>query len=1426
MANTSFKAENGLSVTGNSQFDYTSKFNANVTIEADQFYIGGNLYVTGTQVFIGGNVAVADIIAGASGLKLGNSTYQWDGYLSNVYVYGTLLNPVGNTVQLGNSTNRWVISGNTLNISTTSTLTGAATLANTIAVTGTATFANTSSHTGAATFANTLGVTGAATFANTLGVTGAATLSNTMSVTGAANALSSFGVNGVTTLASTLSVTGAATLSNNITVAGNAVFSNAISVANVATFSNALSVTGAATFANTTGHTGAATFSNTISVTGTSTLTGNATLSGTLQTISGNANFNGGTLFVDAGSGRVGIGTSTPDSVLTVGGPTKVNSSFTVTGTSSFANSVTFANTTTFNQDVTINANLTVTGTRTYVNTQTLDVGDNIITLNADLPGATAPTENAGIEINRGSSANSRLQWTEGTGWQLSSASVSTFYNIVNEGTSNTNLDSGTLFVDAVNNRVGINNTAPGVALRVTGAADISSTANVQGNANVAGLLGVASGLAVTGTTNTSAQFNVGGGVATTNGATITNTSILLGNSSVNTQISPSQIVIQTTATGNTSSLLSLASTDQVGGSITLQHGNTTSNSTIVLGAQAGNNASIELGGSTSAFIDFKTPYADDFDTRLVSNTSGFTIVAGSSTSANVLNIISANVNIGSGKLFVDNINNRVGIGTASPGSPLSVTGNADITGTANIQSNANVGGTLGVASLLTASALNVTNQTNTATLFVTTSANVGTAFTANSTLTNAIALNVVNQTNTATLYVTTSANVGTAAVINAAGMYTTGVANAFSHTVGAAFTANSTLVNAAAINVVNQTNTATLYVTTSANVGTAFTANATGVYTTGVANAFSHTVGAAFTANSTLVNAAAINVVNQTNTATLFVTTSANVGTAFTANSTLANAIALNVVNQTNTATLFVTTSANVGTAFTANSTLANAIALNVVNQTNTATLFVTTSANVGTAAFINATGVYTTGVANAFSHTVGTAFTANSTLVNAAAINVVNQTNTATLFVTTSANVGTALTISATALTVAPNANFGSGKLFVDAVNGRVGIGVIPSSYKLEVAATTMTTASFSSTDATSTDIYIQNQNIADNWVLSRRSGGDAWSYLSGAHNQVWYTNGIERMRLDAGGNVAISNTTTSLAKFQVYNPTTLGTSAGSQLNYQTLWSPDGNVDYLEFTNTRQIAGATWVGAGSRIQQKVDTTWMGYIQFNGGGSSVDNQGGISLGTGTTTTSATSIAERMRIDIGGNVAIGTTSTSGASLTVAGTVNAAAINIVNQVNTATLYATTSANVGTALTVNATNINAAANLNMGAYTERLTDLTISAAGTTLLNLQSSSIFRVNVSALTTGVANIRFINPPATGIGVSATLIIQYNTTPVGTFAIQGGTSVSNAGSVVKYAYDSAPTLTAANGKSDILSAITYDGGATYIIAPSFMNFTT
>lgn len=62
---------------------------------------------------------------------------------------------------------------------------------------------------------------------------------------------------------------------------------------------------------------------------------------------------------------------------------------------------------------VTISGNLVVTGTTTTVNTETINLADNIITLNSNLSPITAPSESAGIEINRGSSANTSFLWDE-----------------------------------------------------------------------------------------------------------------------------------------------------------------------------------------------------------------------------------------------------------------------------------------------------------------------------------------------------------------------------------------------------------------------------------------------------------------------------------------------------------------------------------------------------------------------------------------------------------------------------------------------------------------------------------------------------------------------------------------------------------------------------------------------------------------------------------------------------------------------------------------------------------------------------------------------------------------------------------------------------------------------------------------------------
>jgi len=63
--------------------------------------------------------------------------------------------------------------------------------------------------------------------------------------------------------------------------------------------------------------------------------------------------------------------------------------------------------------NVTISGNLTVNGTTTTVNSNIVNIGDNLIVLNSDETGT--PSQNAGIEIERGTSTNATLVWDETT---------------------------------------------------------------------------------------------------------------------------------------------------------------------------------------------------------------------------------------------------------------------------------------------------------------------------------------------------------------------------------------------------------------------------------------------------------------------------------------------------------------------------------------------------------------------------------------------------------------------------------------------------------------------------------------------------------------------------------------------------------------------------------------------------------------------------------------------------------------------------------------------------------------------------------------------------------------------------------------------------------------------------------------------------
>ena len=91
-----------------------------------------------------------------------------------------------------------------------------------------------------------------------------------------------------------------------------------------------------------------------------------------------------------------------------------------------------------------VTGDLTVSGNTTYVNTETINLSDNIITLNANHTGS--PTQNAGIEVERGTSNTVTLQWNEaGDYWEIASGGVTgRILTTGDEGAGN-GIDSDTL---------------------------------------------------------------------------------------------------------------------------------------------------------------------------------------------------------------------------------------------------------------------------------------------------------------------------------------------------------------------------------------------------------------------------------------------------------------------------------------------------------------------------------------------------------------------------------------------------------------------------------------------------------------------------------------------------------------------------------------------------------------------------------------------------------------------------------------------------------------------------------------------------------------------------------------------------------------------------------------------------------------------
>ena len=104
--------------------------------------------------------------------------------------------------------------------------------------------------------------------------------------------------------------------------------------------------------------------------------------------------------------------------------------------------------------DVVVGGNLTVNGTTTTLNTETLAVEDNIVVLNSNVTGP--PSTNAGIEVERGTSANVLIRWNETNDqWEFTNDGT-TYGDIAALGTIELGTDTTGNFVSDITQGTGV----------------------------------------------------------------------------------------------------------------------------------------------------------------------------------------------------------------------------------------------------------------------------------------------------------------------------------------------------------------------------------------------------------------------------------------------------------------------------------------------------------------------------------------------------------------------------------------------------------------------------------------------------------------------------------------------------------------------------------------------------------------------------------------------------------------------------------------------------------------------------------------------------------------------------------------------------------------------------------------------------------
>lgn len=287
----------------------------------------------------------------------------------------------------------------------------------------------------------------------------------------------------------------------------------------------------------------------------------------------------------------------------------------------------------TFHKNVTISGDLTVSGTTTTVNTETINLADNLILLNSNHTGS--PSQDGGIEVNRGTSANKTFVWDETNDrWSVGSE---TLYStglvrggqVVGDSGTISNLASTTHTASTItaNNTTSVNVTSTNLVAGVNATFDSATI----GNLSITNML-ASSGDSATFTNIANTQFT--GSQATIDSATIGN---LNADSSDIRQVS-TEFINFDSAFGDSATITNLANTQLTASQITAD--SATINTLNV--------DSSDVRQISTEFINFDSAFGDSATVTNLATTQ-LTVANANIDSANITNLSAANFTMSSG---------------------------------------------------------------------------------------------------------------------------------------------------------------------------------------------------------------------------------------------------------------------------------------------------------------------------------------------------------------------------------------------------------------------------------------------------------------------------------------------------------------------------------------------------------------------------------------------------------------------------------------------------------------------------------------------------------------------------------------------------------------------------------------------------------